>query len=81
MAWAFIRLLALAALPLGGLLAFNRRRFRREREMQRVLITPGRSSEASPAQVASLIEALCTVTRERWWVRLWRGPRRWRRSS
>jgi hypothetical protein len=41
--------------------------------MQRVLITPGRSSEASPAQIAGLIEALGSVTRERWWVRLLRG--------
>jgi hypothetical protein len=41
--------------------------------MQRLLITPGRSSEASPAQVAGLIEALGSVTRERWWIRLWRG--------
>jgi hypothetical protein len=41
--------------------------------MQRVLITPGRSSEASPAQIAGLIEALGNVTRERWWVRLLQG--------
>lgn len=46
---------------------------RRARRMQRVLVTPGRTSEASPAQVAGLVEALSRVTRDRWWMRLWRG--------
>ncbi|HWC47858.1 MAG TPA: replication-relaxation family protein, partial [Solirubrobacterales bacterium] len=46
---------------------------RRRRTMQRLLITPGRSSEASPAQIAGLIEALGSVTRERWWVRVAKG--------
>jgi hypothetical protein len=46
---------------------------RRARQMQRVLITPGRTSEAAPAQVAGLIEALSRVTRQRWWMRVWRG--------
>ncbi len=71
--WSVLRWLLLAALcifvPLGG----NRLRARRARTMQRVLITPGRSSEASPAQIAGLIEALGRATRERWWVRMWRG--------
>jgi hypothetical protein len=62
-------------LVLGFALAIGTNRVveRRRRSMQRFLITPGRSSEASPAQVAGLIEALGSVTRERWWVRLLRG--------
>jgi hypothetical protein len=67
----------LGLLLAGGALAVgvgaSRLRARRSRAMQRVLITPGRSSEASPAQLAGLIEALGAVARERWWVRLWRG--------
>jgi hypothetical protein len=63
----------LVALGFVALLGGSRLRARRARTMQRVLITPGRSSEASPAQIAGLIEALGSVTRERWWVRLLRG--------
>jgi len=63
----FLGVLALTVLGASRLHA------RRSRTMQRVLVTPGRSSEASPAQIAGLIEALGAVTRERWWVRLWRG--------
>ena len=63
----------LGAGALLAVLAASRLRARRGREMQRFLITPGRSSEASPAQVAGLIEALGAIARERWWVRLWRG--------
>lgn len=72
-AWGYVRwLLLMAVLAVLGLGA-TRLRARRNRTMQRVLITPGRSSEASPAQVAGLIEALANVTRERWWVRLLQG--------
>jgi len=65
-------LLLLLAVAASAICA-NRASERRRRTMQRLLVTPGRSSEASPAQVAGLIEALGRVTRERWWVRLWRG--------
>src|SRR5215218_267105 len=58
--------LLLVALALGGTRAVARRR----RRMQRVLLTPGRTSEASPHQVAGLIEAIGRVTRQRWWSRL-----------
>jgi hypothetical protein len=71
--WSVLRWLLLAALGVVALLSGSRLRARRARTMQRVLITPGRSSEASPAQIAGLIEALGSVTRERWWVRLLRG--------
>lgn len=64
--------LLLIAVVLIGLGA-SRARARRARVMQRVLITPGRSSEASPAQVAGLIEALMRITREHGLVRLTRG--------
>lgn len=65
-------ILFLATIAILGLCA-SRLHARRTRTMQRILIKPGRSSEASPAQIAGLIEALGSVTRERWWVRLWRG--------
>jgi hypothetical protein len=71
--WSVLRWLLLAGLCAVALLGGSRLKARRGRAMQRVLITPGRSSEASPAQIAGLIEALGSVTRERWWVRLWRG--------
>ncbi len=72
-AWSIGRwLLLLTAIATLGVCA-SRLHARRTRTMQRVLITPGRSSEASPAQIAGLIETLGSVTRERWWVRLWRG--------
>lgn len=62
-----VLLLAGLALSIGRILS------RRRRKMQRVLVTPGRTSEASPAQVAGLVEAISRVTRDRWWLRLWRG--------
>lgn len=62
-----------ACLLLSIALAVARARARRRRRMQRVLVTPGRTSEASPNQVAGLVEALSRVSRERWWIRLWRG--------
>jgi hypothetical protein len=72
-AWSLARwpvvIVVLGLLVIGA----NRMLERRSRSMQRFLVTPGRSSEASPAQVAGLIEALGSVTRERWWVRLWKG--------
>jgi hypothetical protein len=71
--WSVLRWLLLASLCAVSVLGASRLRARRGRAMRRVLITPGRSSEASPAQIAGLIEALGSVTRERWWVRLWRG--------
>lgn len=71
--WPALRWLLLVILATGLLLGASRLRARRARTMQRLLITPGRSSEASPAQIAGLIEALGSVTRDRWWVRLWRG--------
>jgi hypothetical protein len=71
--WSVARWCLLAFIGMLGLLAVNRVRARGARVMQRVLITPGRSSEASPAQVSALVEALGSVTRERWWVRLWGG--------
>lgn len=71
--WTGICWATALSLCAGALIAGNRFRARRSRAMQRVMITPGRSSEASPAQIAGLIEALGAVTRERWWVRLWRG--------
>lgn len=71
--WTGICWATVVGLCAGALIGGNRLRARRNRTMQRVMITPGRSSEASPAQIAGLIEALGAVTRERWWVRLWRG--------
>lgn len=71
--WKVLSWGALGIALIGSVLLTSRLHARRTRAMQRVLITPGRASEASPAQVAGLIEALGTVTRERWWVRLWRG--------
>ncbi|HEU5105558.1 MAG TPA: replication-relaxation family protein [Solirubrobacterales bacterium] len=62
-------MLLVVTVAVGGHRALARSR----RSMQRLLVTPGRSSEASPGQVAGLIEALGSVTRERWWVRLWNG--------
>ncbi|MBS1895428.1 MAG: replication-relaxation family protein [Actinobacteria bacterium] len=72
-AWSVLRWPLLAAGLAACAILAARTRARRERIMQRVLIIPGRSSEASPAQVAGLIEALTRITRERWWVRLVRG--------
>lgn len=72
-AWSIGRWLLLVALIATLATCTNRLQARRTRTMQRVLITPGRSSEASPAQIAGLIEALGSVTRERWWARLWKG--------
>jgi hypothetical protein len=72
-AWSVLRWLLLALALAAFAIVAARTRARRRRIMQRVLITPGRSSEASPAQVAGLIEALTRITRERWWVRLVRG--------
>jgi hypothetical protein len=69
----FVRLAVVFSVLLTTVLAVGRTLARRKRRMQRVLVTPGRTSEAAPAQVAGLIEALSRVTRERWWVRLWRG--------
>lgn len=57
----------------GAALVASRFHARRTRQMQRVLLTPGRSSEASPGQIAGLLESLGAVTRQRWWVRLLRG--------
>ena len=71
--WSALWRLTLVALSVAALLGATRLHARRNRAMQRVLVTPGRSSEASPAQIAGLIEALGSVTRERWWVRLLRG--------
>ena len=71
--WSVGRWLLLLAAAVAIALGASRLRARRARTMQRILITPGRSSEASPAQIAGLIEALGSVTRERWWVRLWKG--------
>jgi hypothetical protein len=72
-AWGLFRWPIFLFLASAFVIGANRINARRGRSMQRYLITPGRSSEASPAQVAGLIEALGRVTRERWWVRLWRG--------
>lgn len=72
-AWSLVRWPLLLVLATVLAIGVNRMIERRRRRMQRFLITPGRSSEASPAQVAGLVEALGSVTRERWWVRLWRG--------
>lgn len=71
--WPIVRLAFFAAVLLGLGLVASRLHSRRGRTMERVLVTPGRSSEASPAQIAGLIEALGSISRERWWVRLWRG--------
>jgi hypothetical protein len=71
--WSVGRWLLLLAAAVAIALGASRFHARRARTMQRILITPGRSSEASPAQIAGLIEALGSVTRERWWVRLWKG--------
>ena len=72
-AWSLFCWPILLVLAAALAICANRMIERRGRSMQRFLITPGRSSEASPAQVAGLVEALGSVTRERWWVRLWRG--------
>jgi Replication-relaxation len=64
-----IALLGLAAVAVGC----RRTLARRRRQMQRVLVTPGRTSEATPTQVAGMVEALSRVTRDRWWTRLWKG--------
>lgn len=69
----FLRFLALGLSAAGAALAGCRWHARATRRMQRIRITPGRSSEASPAQVAGLIESIGKVTRQRWWVRLLRG--------
>jgi hypothetical protein len=66
------RLSLLIVLALA-VVAVRRTLARRSRCMQRFVITPGRTSDAVPAQVAGLIEALLRVTRERWWIRMWRG--------
>ncbi|HEX7244029.1 MAG TPA: replication-relaxation family protein [Solirubrobacterales bacterium] len=71
--WSSLRWVLLATLLAGTGLGASRLHARRTRTMQRLLITPGRSSEASPDQVVGLIEALGKVTRQRWWVRLLRG--------
>ena len=70
---AFMRWLVLLMAVGCACLVGSRARARRRRSMQRVLLTPGRSSEASPAQIAGLIQALGSVTRGRWWDRLWKG--------
>jgi hypothetical protein len=70
---AVLSISAAALALLVALLAVTRIRARRARIMQRVLITPGRASEAPPVLIAGLIEALDRVTRDRWWVRLVRG--------
>lgn len=57
----------------GSALLASRFRHRRARRMWRFLLVPGRASEASPAQIAGFVEALGSVTRQRWWIRLWRG--------
>lgn len=72
-AWRLIRGLLMLVGSLLALLLGARVFARRTRTMQRIRITPGRTSEASPAQVAGLIEALSRVTRDRWWIRLLRG--------
>jgi len=72
-AWSLVRWPFLLVFATVLAISANRMIERRRRSMQRFLLTPGRSSEASPAQVAGLVEALGSVTRERWWVRLWRG--------
>jgi hypothetical protein len=71
--WSIFIWLLLSVLIAASAICASRIHARRTRTMQRLLITPGRSSEASPGQVAGLIEALGSVTRERWWIRLWRG--------
>jgi len=71
--WSVLRTIFLVAACALALVMAGRLRVRRRRRMQRLLVTPGRSSEASPAQIAGLIESLGSVTRERWWIRLLRG--------
>jgi protein involved in plasmid replication-relaxation len=68
-----VRFAIFVSVLVGAVLAVARIRARRARQMRRVLITPGRTSEASPVQVAGLVEALCRVTRDRWWLRALRG--------
>lgn len=69
-AWRLIRMLLMLVGLLFAVLLATRILARKTRTMQRIRITPGRTSEASPAQVAGLIEALSRVTRDRWWIRL-----------